>query len=137
MDEDVIQALRSTTTVTITVKDLMGMTEVAITKQEIQVQTAETHRVPAHGKLRSIKVTRTPTIRHATVPVGRLDRLLIKAIDIMIQEGMTMGLRQAAVMRGHDHHQLQARAFLVIRKTHAAECLFAAEDATMSSTNLG
>ena len=137
MDEDVIQALRSMTTVTITVKDLMGTTEVAITKQEIQVQKAETHRVPARGKLRSIKVTRTLTIRHATVPVGRLDRLLIKAIDITIQVGTIMGLRQAAVMRGHDHHQLQARAFLVIRKTHAEQCLFAAEDAPMFSTNLG
>ena len=136
MDEDVIQALRSTTTVTTTVKDLMGTTEVAITRQETQVPKAETLRVPAHGKLRSIKVTRTPTIRHATVPVGRLDRLLIKAIDITIQEGTIMGLRQAAVMRGRDHHQLQARAFL-LRKTHAERCLFAAEDAPTFSTSLG
>ena len=136
MDEEVIQALRSTTTVTITVKDLMGTTEVAITKQETQVQKAETHRVPAHGKLRSIKVTRTLTIRHATVPVGRLDRLLIKAIDTTTLEGTITGLRQAAVMRGRDHHQLQARAFL-LRKTHAERCLFAAEDAPMFSTNLG
>ena len=128
------------TTITTTVKDLMGMTEVAITKQETQVQTAETHRVPAHGKLRSIKVTRTPTIRHATVPVGRLDRLLIKAIDTMTPERTTMGLRQAAAMRGQERHQLQAQASLVIRKTHAAmftECSFAAEDANNFSRNPG
>lgn len=135
MIEDVIQIQHSTTTATTIVKDHTVTTMVVTIRRGIQVPKAETHQDPArHGRFQKLKATRTQTIPHAIAPAGHQDRLR-KAIDITTPERMTLGLRQAAVMRGQERRQLQAQASLVQAIPVASS--FAAGNANTFSTNHG